>query len=400
MQRDPDNYVLVQRFDCLQWQSIRLASSTRQTMLQKHLRYTIAAAAVIAALPATAAETRPIPPNGRAIFEANCAACHGSDGRGMRTTAQVGFDLPMPNFTDCRFAPREADADWSAIIHQGGPVRAFSRLMPALGDLLSEAEIDAVIAHLRTFCTDARWPRGEFNVPLALFTEKAFPEDELVWRMGIATEGSADIASVLIYEKRFGPRGQLEINLPFASIREGSSTQAGFGDIGIAWKQNLYANVDNGFIFSLLGEVVFPTGNERRGLGTGSFVFETHALFAKLLPRQMFFQGQVFAGFPVRSALSEEVGTRMVFGKTFQQDDGWGRAWSPMIEVLGVQEMASGARAEWDVIPQMQVTLSTRQHIRFNAGVRIPVTETSARSTMFVFYFLWDWFDAGLFEAW
>ena len=46
------------------------------------------------------------------------------------------------------------------------------------------------------------------------------------------------------------------------------------------------------------------------------------------------------------------------------------------------------------------MTLSTRQHIRFNAGARIPVTEPSTRSTMLMFYFLWDWFDAGLFEAW
>jgi mono/diheme cytochrome c family protein len=367
-------------------------------MLLKHLRYTVAAAAFIAALPAVAAETRPL--NGRAIYDANCAACHGSDGRGMRTTAEVGFDLPMPNFSDCRFAPREANADWSAIIHQGGPVRAFSRLMPALGDILSEAEIDAVIGHLRTFCTDPRWPRGEFNVPLALFTEKAFPEDEFVWRMGIATEGPADIDSVFIYEKRIGPRGQLEIGIPFSSIRQGSGTQAGIGDIGVAWKQNLYANVNNGFIFSVLGEAVLPTGNQRRGLGGGSFVFETHALFAKLFPNDVFVQGQVFAAFPARSALSEEVGMRMVFGKTFAQDNGWGRAWSPMLEVLGVQEFASGAKTEWDIVPQMQVTLSTRQHVRLNVGARIPVTEPSARSTLFVFYLLWDWFDAGLFQAW
>src|SRR6187455_887798 len=97
--------------------------------VRRLLLQTIAAAAMIGAVPAAAAETRPIPPNGRAIFEANCAACHGLDGRGMRTTAQVGFDLPMPNFSDCEFGPREADADWSAIIHQGGPVRAFPRLM-------------------------------------------------------------------------------------------------------------------------------------------------------------------------------------------------------------------------------------------------------------------------------
>jgi hypothetical protein len=41
----------------------------------------------------------------------------------------------------------------------------------------------------------------------------------------------------------------------------------------------------------------------------------------------------------------------------------------------------------------MQVTLSTGQHIRVNAGVQIPVNRRDELPTRFVFYFLWDWFD-------
>lgn len=356
----------------------------------------------MAALAVVGASSQQMPLSGRAIYNENCAACHGLDGRGMRTPAEVGFDLPMPNFTDCSFASREANADWSAIVHQGGPVRAFSRVMPALGDAFTDEQIDAAIAHIRSFCADKRWPRGEFNLPLALFTEKAFPEDEVVWRTGAALDGPTDIESVWIYEKRFGPRGQLEVNLPFAGISPGAGrgTRAGIGDIGLAWKQNLLADVDSGFIFSLLGETVLPTGNERLGLGSGSLAFETHALFAKLLPNDAFVQGQVFAAFPVRTSLSEEVGLRMVLGKSFAEENGWGRTWSPMLELLGTQELATGAKTEWDLVPQFQVTLSKRQHIRFNAGARIPATNRAGRSTQFLFYLLWDWYDAGLFEAW
>ena len=61
---------------------------------------------------------------------------------------------------------------------------------------------------------------------------------------------------------------------------------------------------------------------------------------------------------------------------------------------------SSGAKTEWDIVPQMQVTLSRLQHVRFNAGARIPVTESSERSTIFLVYFLWDWYDGGLFERW
>lgn len=55
-----------------------------------------------------------------------------------RTSSRTSFCLfitmPVPDFSDWRFAPREANADWSAIVHQGGPARGFSRVMPAFGD--------------------------------------------------------------------------------------------------------------------------------------------------------------------------------------------------------------------------------------------------------------------------
>jgi mono/diheme cytochrome c family protein len=356
----------------------------------------------LASLATVTALSQQMPPDGRSIFMANCATCHGLDGRGSRTKAEVGFDLPMPNFTDCVFATREADADWSSIIHQGGPARAFPRVMPAFGSALSDDEIDAVIGYLRTLCTDKRWVRGEFNFPLGLFTEKAFPEDELVWRSAIATEGATAIDSEFVYEKRFGPTGQLEVTLPYSYLNAGPGLgkRFGVGDIGLAWKQNLYFNVEQGTIFSVLGEWVLPTGNARLGLGSGSMAFETHALFAQTLPSDFVFQGQVFGGFPTRHGFANEIGWNLNIGRTFAEDGGFGRAWTPMLEVLGAHEFAAGNKVDWDLVPQMQVSLSRRQHVLFNAGVRIPVNDTASRSPQFVFYFIWDWYDAGLFQGW
>jgi cytochrome c5 len=367
----------------------------------RHAFALLAGSAAIASLAAVAASSQQMPPNGRMIFMANCATCHGEDGRGTRTQAEVGFDLPMPNFTDCVFATREADADWSSIIHRGGPVRSFPRVMPAFGEALSDDEIDAVIGYLRSLCKDDRWVRGEFNFPLGLFTEKAFPEDELVWTTGVNTRGPTAIESQFVYEKRFGPTGQLEVTLPFADLAGmGYGNRAGIGDVGFAWKQNLYFNVEQGTIFSVLGEMVLPTGNARYGLGSGSMAFETHALFAQALPDDFVFQGQVFAAFPVRQGHADEVGWHLNIGKTFAEDEGFGRAWTPMLELLGARELAHGAVTEWDLVPQMQVSLSRRQHILFNAGVRVPINETASRSPQFLFYIIWDWYDAGLFDAW
>ena len=113
---------------------------------------------------------------GRALYQSACAACHGTDGRG-NTPSTVGFDTPIPDFTDCSFATPEPDADWLAVMHEGGPARAFDRRMPAFGEAVAAAQLQQILDYTRTFCTDPAWPRGELNLPRALVTEKAFPEN-------------------------------------------------------------------------------------------------------------------------------------------------------------------------------------------------------------------------------
>ena len=70
------------------------------------------------------------------------------------------------------------------------------------------------------------------------------------------------------------------------------------------------------------------------------------------------------------------------------------------MELLGARELEDGAVAAWDLVPQLQVTLSTRQHIMINAGVRIPLNKRQERGNEFVAYLLWDWFDGGFFSGW
>jgi len=71
-----------------------------------------------------------------------------------------------------------------------------------------------------------------------------------------------------------------------------------------------------------------------------------------------------------------------------------------MLELLGARELVSGEKVQWDLVPQMQVTLNRRQHIMANFGVRLPVTDSGTRNTQLLFYILWDWFDGGLLEGW
>lgn len=94
----------------------------------------------------------------------------------------------------------------------------------------------------------------------------------------------------------------------------------------------------------------------------------------------------------------DELVLRTAIGRTWTTDGPFGRAWTPMIEVLGAKELGGGASSQWDLVPQFQVTLNTRQHIMANFGFRVAVTDSSLRDTQFVFYLLWDWFDGSLTE--
>jgi mono/diheme cytochrome c family protein len=335
---------------------------------------------------------------GRDLYDAACAACHGADGRGVTRTT-VGFETPLPDFTDCSFGTREPDADWAAVIHDGGPARAFAEIMPAFGEALSEEQISGLVDHLRTFCRDANWPRGDLNLPRLLVTEKAFPEDEAVWTTAIAAEGPGAIENKFVYEKRFGPRNQIEFVVPFAIQKPGGAGwSGGVGDIAVGFKRALFHDLDTGTIFSAGGEVVFPSGNQSRGFGKGVTVFEPFVAFGKILPKDSFFQFQGGFELPVHD-VEKEAFFRFAGGRTWVEGS-FGRSWTPMVELLGAREFATGAQTAWDLLPQVQITLNKRQHIMLNVGVRVPVNNSGQRNTQILFYLLWDWFDGGLRDGW
>ena len=338
---------------------------------------------------------------GKELYEAGCVACHGADGKGA-ARAMVGFETPLPDFTDCRFTAREPESDWISIIHNGGPARGFSEIMPAFGDALSDDEILNIVSYLRGLCRDRAWPRGDLNLPRPLVTEKAFPEDEAVLTTTFAVEGPGAVTNTLVYERRLGPRNEIDLSVPFNAVRADSGGwRGGIGDIALGFKRALFHSLERGSIVSVGGEASLPTGNKATGTGKGFTTFETFVAFGQILPSDGFFHFQGGIEAPKDSSrAAKETFWRAVLGRSFMQGKGLGRAWSPMMELLGAHELEAGAKAEWDLLPQLQVTLSTRQHILLNVGVRVPVSNTGPRRTQVMFYLLWDWFDGGLREGW
>jgi len=345
------------------------------------------------------------PKSGEELYVAACSSCHGFDGKGV-SQQQVGFSQPLKSFTNYNFATREPEAEWVAVAHEGGPVRGFSRLMPAFGDALTLDELTLIARYIRTFCPDKAWPRGDLNLPRAMFTEKAFPEDEVVYTAGFNAEGSGNFSNELIFEKRFGARNQFELVIPFDWKEQiidpdgGSDWNGGVGDIALGVKRAFYHSLEKGTIFAATAEIILPTGNEDRGFGKGTAIFEPFISYGQSLPAEFFLHSQAGLELPFDTdKAGNEAFWRVALGRAFNEGM-FGRVWAPMLEFLSARELESGASISWDVVPQIHFTLNARQHIMMNVAVRVPLTESDVRDTQILVYLLWDWFHGGFFEGW
>jgi mono/diheme cytochrome c family protein len=340
----------------------------------------------------------PVQPTAEQVYRTACATCHGPDGKGAPRSV-VGFETPLPDFSDCAFATGEPDQDWFAVVHEGGPVRALDRHMPAFGDALSADGIRLAISHIRSFCSDQGWPQGDLNLPRAFFTGKAFPENEAVWTMAFTGGGQRSFESALVYERRLGARNQIELVAPIAGLQDTSGGWSrGLGDVALAFKRTLHASVRRGQISAAGLEVILPTGNEANGRGNGYTVFEPFAMWGQTLPRNSYVQLHAGIELPSHSRGPRQPFMRSSVGTTLAGDRGFGRAWSPQVELLWARR--ERGPAEWDVVPQLQVTLSKLQHVMLAAGVRVPITQREERRPQALLYLLWDWIDGGFFAGW
>jgi hypothetical protein len=349
---------------------------------------------------------------GAEVWDVACVACHGTDGAGQ-PRAVLGFDVRVPDLRDCAFATSEPTPDWVAVVHEGGPVRGLDQMMPAYGGALSDVEMARVVDYTRGFCRELPdWPLGDLNLPRALFTEKAFPESEVVLTSTIALRGPGSVMNELIYEKRLGARSMIEVAVPFGFLNPGDASAgtagtapvgwtAGIGDLGAAFKHAAVQSARSGTILSFGLDVAVPTGRAERGLGAGVTVVGPFVACGQLLPAGGFVQAHAGADLPGDfNAADPEIFWRALLGWSLVPSR-FGRMYSPMLEVLGARAFGpSDAVVLWDLAPQMQVTLNRRKHVRLNVGALVPVNRTADRHVQLGTYLLWDFYEGSLLKGW
>ena len=76
----------------------------------------------------------------------NCASCHGKDGKG---NTMMGRKLSIKDLTDAKVQSSLTDADATKAIKEGVS-EGGTQKMKAFGDKLSDADITALVAYIRT----------------------------------------------------------------------------------------------------------------------------------------------------------------------------------------------------------------------------------------------------------
>jgi len=233
-----------------------------------------------------------------------------------------------------------------------------------------------------------------------MVTEKAYPEDEEVVSTAVNATGAPGTETHIIHEQRFGKKNQIEVDVPINFQDENHTWYGGVGDTTFGVKRVMFSSLRWGSIMALQGSVLLPTGNRARGFGSGTTTFETFAAYDQLFHNTSI-QTQFGADLPRHTDIARQsIFFNTAIGQAIMADRGLGRAWTPMFEFLAQRDLVDGAKTDWDVLPQMQVTISHRQHIRGDLGVRVPVSNTTGRAVQLQLYLLWDWQDGKINEGW
>jgi mono/diheme cytochrome c family protein len=325
-----------------------------------------------------------------------CARCHADDGSGKVNEPTITV-VPM-DFTDCRIASGEPDADWERAIAKGGPGVGLSSQMPAFEDSLNADQIRAFVSHMRTFCTEPGWPSGNANFPRPILTEKAFPENEFLILPAVSHFNEAPAPSiteatlVALYERRIGRRSMIEIEVPMVGTNSLTTWTSGIGDMAVAFKHAIYDRADVPRIVSLGLEAVLPSGDRFKDHGSGTTIFEPFVSAGAML-RNWYLQGELKVALPVdRLRAARAVVYRGYVGRDTSEAP---NTWTIGVELNGegqyrLQGLTTNVVA---LTPQVRKGLTGTGALAAAGGVTLPINKRDAQGVKWVGYLLWEYLE-------
>jgi mono/diheme cytochrome c family protein len=331
---------------------------------------------------------------GREVYEAACVLCHGKEGAGNPEWAS---EVRPVSFADCGTTAEPSEL-WKSVVKNGGPKHGLADVMPAFGEAFTADELDAVVAYLRTFCAAAdRYPPGDLNFRRLMTTGKAFPEAEVVMTTRIVpAEGETEID--FAYENRLGPRFQYELEFPLRPKATNEGYGAGVGDVVVSGKYVLAFEPSKRRILSGGLEVALPTGNELKGLGSGTMVLVPFLALGQGFASTVL-QARVAAELPAHTnRASRTLGYSLGFSLP---PLGFSRTgYIPAVELNGNYNPSNQEHAQTLVLG-VSKALNKLGHVVASVGVGIPLRPIEGpRPKEFRAYLLWDFGDGPIWTGW
>lgn len=329
-------------------------------------------------------------------FQTHCAMCHGNEGRPDYKSAMVKSLPTAPaDFSDVLFNSREPFDDFFMVVKHGGAAIGLSDTMPAFGDLLSDEEIRALVAYIKTLAGEHNFPPGELNLFLPIKTKKAFPEDEVVWK-GAFTDndnGTEEFKQTLEVEKRFGSHSQMLFELSHRFV-DGDER---FKSIEAGVKHVLHHDLEKQFILTVAGVAEIPLEAGK------SLEFLPFVAVGKVLNDALTFQGS--ARFKLPTDRFKD-GQAELSGIVHWVHSPWGRAVFPAMELTAEvpferqTTVGNEDAVQLSVTPQVRIGLTKGGHVALNLGVEVPLNESDRFNYKGHIYLIWDFADGGFWQGW
>jgi mono/diheme cytochrome c family protein len=329
---------------------------------------------------------------GQRHYEAACAACHGPTGRYDPALPGVKLLDPKPaDLSDPLFNSREPGGDWFMVIKHGGAPMGFSASMPAYREAFTVAEIEELVAYLKTLPGPHNYPPGDLNYFRPLRTKKAWLEDEVVLQSRFARhdrDGDDVAHTALEFEKRWFARWQTELKLS----HEFEGSHGDWDEFEAGVKYALYDNLEHTFLLSGGTDLAFALR------GDASMEFIPYLAAAKGLGEAFTLQASLKSHLPPEDASEGDV---ELAAMVHWIPTPWPRGIFPGVELTATAPFEPGERdaLQWTVLPQLNFGLSRRGHVRAAAGVELPLNDRTYDFRLH-FYLLWDFADGMFWEGW